>query len=492
MYVNQKFLNSLDWVLLEIKLPREIDKSPYATEVALAALLQSGGIGHKYAVHFEGKLPTYFSLEIASLEGVVHFYIRTQKKFRPLVESNFYAQYPGIEIVEADDYTKLIRYHHLSKDTSLWGMNYRLSKTWNPVDLTTGKPYPDKKDPKKKYSMKADFFPIKTYVDYGLDKDPKEEYKVDPLAQVIEMLGGMGKGQYMWYQILVQDESVYDKKFPKFYVNEHTHEHVNLSDMAEKYKKQLRTAEYIKHGDPIYDKAGNVEKKQVKTGKVDADGKPIYEEVDVTYNLIKDPAKDKVGELEVKSVPKKQMDLTDEEKAELEAINNKFAKPLALVSMRLVFVTKKENSNTAYIQSTLSMPKPFAGWNSFAPARIVDPYDYPWQKIGGKRPAWRGEELFEAYVERAGFFPHIKKREALDSWEDVFFWSSTMRARKTFRMFYEILLHPFEHPSAEDIVFTVNLEELATLWHLPGSTVATPTLPRIDSTKGVAPVNLPL
>ncbi len=29
---------------------------------------------------------------------------------------------------------------------------------------------------------KGDGYPIKTYVDYGLDKDPKEEYKVDPLG----------------------------------------------------------------------------------------------------------------------------------------------------------------------------------------------------------------------------------------------------------------------------------------------------------------------
>ena len=124
MYVNHKFLSGLSWVILEIKLPREINKSPLATEIALASLLQGGGISNKYSILFKGGLPAYSSLEIASIEGVIHFYIRIQTKFRPLVEANFYAQYPGIEIVEAEDYTKLIRYHHLTKETSAWGASY--------------------------------------------------------------------------------------------------------------------------------------------------------------------------------------------------------------------------------------------------------------------------------------------------------------------------------------------------------------------------------
>ena len=141
MYVNQKFLNNLKWVLLEIKLPREILKSPLATETALAVLLQNGGISSKYHMWYLGALPTYSSLEIASIEGVVHFYIRVQTKFRVLVESNFYAQYPGIELVEADDYTKKIRYHHLTKEVMMVGATFHPAKKWEPTDTGTGKPY---------------------------------------------------------------------------------------------------------------------------------------------------------------------------------------------------------------------------------------------------------------------------------------------------------------------------------------------------------------
>ena len=158
--------------------------------------------------------------------------------------------------------------------------------------------------------------------------------------------------------------------------------------------------------------------------------------------------------------------------------------------MRFLYVTKKENFNPAHIQNVLAMTKPFTGTNSFAPSP-TDPYNYPWENMKGRRTAWRTEEMFEEYVEREGFFPHIVPREGLDKWEDLFFWSSTMKQRKVFRMLFESIFYPFDHPQA-NAAFVLNLEELATLWHLPGANVATPTLPRIDSVKGVAPVNLPL
>jgi hypothetical protein len=480
MYVQQKALANIKWVMLEIKLPREINKSPLATEMAVASLLQGGGISNNYSKFFKGNLPAYASLEIASLEGVIHFYIRVQKKYQPLVESNFYAQYPGIEIVEADDYTQMLRYHHLTKETSVWGVEYRTSESWKPINLETGETY--KKDGKD-YSMKADFLPIKTYVDYGLDKDPKEEFKVDPIAPLLETMGSIGKGEYMWYQVLIHDESVYnDKKMPKFYVNEKSHKHLSLKDMADAFKKQTRTSGYIKHGDVVFDDYGYERKRDEQTG-VDGEGKPVIEKVDMTYVL-----KDKKS---VKTILKKEADLTFEEKEALEAVNKKFSKPLALCVMRLLYVTKQESFKADYIQNTLSFPKPFAGVNSLGTPGVTNPYDYPWQDLGKKHSSWRAEEMFEEYVEREGFFPHVQARKSLDDWEDLFFWSSTMKQRKLFRMIYEAIFHPFDHPHA-DKAFTLNLEEVATIWHLPGATVGTPTLPRIESNKGVAPVNLPL
>lgn len=497
MYIQQKHFSELSWIMLEIKLPREINKSPLATEMALASLLQGGGLGNQIALFFKGSLPAYSSLEIASIEGVVHFYIRIQKKFRPLVEANFYAQYPGIEIIEADDYTKQLRYHHLTKDVSMWGINFRTNSSWIPTDDEKGTPYKKKNDKgeDKDYTMKADFLPIKTYVDYGLDKDPKEEFKVDPLTPVLELMGGMGKGEHLWYQILVVDEDIFnDKKFPKFYVNEVSHKHLNLKDMIDLRKKQIRTASWnIKDIVPV-DEFG--QPKIIDAYRPIGDDGKAYEQlfdesVDKDGKTIKVPRKIQAKFLKTKAVAKKETELTPEEKDELEIINKKISKPLALCFMRVLYVTKRENFNPSHIQDVLSILKPFKGANSFAPMVTTDPYDFDWQNRGKKRSNWRAEEMFEEYVEREGFFPHIKPRPSLDSWEDFFFWSSTMKQRRLFRMMYEAIFYPFEHPHA-DMAFVLNLEELATMWHLPGATAGTPTLPRIDSVKGVAPSNLPI
>jgi hypothetical protein len=492
MYINQKYIDGFnrDCILLEIKLPREIFKSPLATEIALGSLLQSGGVNKWYARNFQGNLPQYSSLEIASLEGVIHFYIRAHKKFRNIIESNFYAQYPGIEIVEADDYTKKIRYHHLSKDVKTWSISFKLGKTWKPTNPVTGKKFSktgkdEPKDDKDEYDMPADFLPIKTYVDYELDKDPKEEFKIDPITPLLEFMGSIGKGEYFWYQVLVQDESVYDgaNKMPKFYLNKQTHDHLSLKEMADARKKQIRTSHYIKHGDIAYNDFGYAQTRMVPDG-LDENNKPKKKEIEITYDL-----RDKKDE--AKAVGKKEIDLIPEDKEELEIINKKISKPLALVVVRLVYVTKGQNFNGEQIQNILAFGKPYKGSNNFIFGRICEPYDFNWQKMGGKRVNWRSEEIFEEYVEREGFFPHIGPRPELDKMEDRLFYPYSMKTRKMFRMIYEAIFYPFEHPHP-DQVSIMNLEEVATLWHLPGQVAGTPTLPRIDSVKGNAPANLPM
>ena len=332
--------------------------------------------------------------------------------------------------------------------------------------------------------MKADFLPIKTYVDFGLDKDPKEEFKTDPLTQILEAMGSIGKGEHMWYQVLVQDESVYNgtTKMPKFYVNEKTHEHMSLIDMANARKKQIKNAGFVRTGDVVYDENGNVKKKKIEVGEGD---EKTTVEVDVTYGF-------KDEEKGIRAITKDEIKLSQSDKDELEIINTKIGKPLAVSLVRLLYVTKKENFNGGQTATTLSFSKLFNGWNKLIPGNLTDPYDYPWEKRGIKRVYWRAEECFEAFVEREGFYPHVKERKGLDEWEDIFFWSSSMKTRKLFRMVYEAIFYPFDHPNASDTAMTLNLEEIATLWHLPGAVAATPTLPRIDSTKGIAPVNLPL
>lgn len=485
MYVNQKHMNDVNskWKMLEILLPREITKSPQAFELIATNFLQTGGVSTWFHRKFKGNLPAFFSLEIASLEGVIHFYIRTHEKFANLITSNVYAQYPGVEVIEVEDYATKLRYEHNKKNSLFWGNSFILS---NKHTL-----YPEVKDEhgkvkEEKIDIPGDYLPIRTYIDMGLEKDPKEEFKNDPLVQVIESLASIGKGQYAAVQLLVQDEKssfnnsggVASKKFLATYVDKKTHKHLTLEDVAKLRIAQLRERN-IKKGTVVKDAYGYIEyEKPVQIGK-DAEGKPIFGEPKP-----KTHQEDKVEKV-------KEMEITAGDKAELEAIGNKLSKPLLRCVLRVVSVQKKE-AQGMFVQESLSMMKPFSysGFNSFSLKNVSDPYDYPWQDTLKRRKGWRAEEIFDAFVEREGFYPHIGSRTGLDKWEDIFFFPYKGYVRRIWRMIIEGIVYPYDHPAADE-VFVLNIEEVATLFHFPGLTAATPTLPRIDSKKGVAPVNLP-
>lgn len=492
MGVQQRFINKAnkDTIMLEIRLPRIIDKSPEAFEIASHAFRQTGGIGNTYSRVFKGAMPSQFSLEIASIEGEVKFYIRTHKKFKQLICNNLYSQYPTLEIVESEDYTKLIKmdHHTDTNKVNIWGITFRTGE-----ETLKFKELKDKKLVDKEVKIKSDYKLMKTYVDYKLDRDPKEEYKHDPLTPVLEWLGSLGKNEYGWYQINLIDESVFDnasgdivtprKKWPALYLDPETHEHYNFKALAKKRLDYIRKINFgpskIKglEGDVVYDEYGNA--KTIKVGDATEDLK-YKKDVIVDAESLND------GELRM------------EEKEEVERILRKVAKPLFAATMRVAYVNKNNTSNGmsnfgSNIQSTLSAvryftgPGPGAGYLSFIPG-TSDPYEYAWQDSFKKRKPWRREEFFESYVEREGFFPHTGEPTTRG---DVSFFSYSIGLRKIISMLWTGFSNPLFHPSADN-VFVINSEELATLYHFPGEVAATPGIPRIDSVKSDAPTNLPI
>lgn len=163
-------------MLLEIKLPKEITKSPLAMEIVLGAFHQTGGETTWVDRIWKGQTRSWFSLEIVSIGGNIKFFIWTKPKHRNVIESQIYSQYPGVEIHEAEDYAKPFYYD--PNKNNLWACEFALTK--------------------------ADPYPIKTYVDYGLDKDPKEEFRIDPMTAMIEFLGSITAGHNIWIQILIR------------------------------------------------------------------------------------------------------------------------------------------------------------------------------------------------------------------------------------------------------------------------------------------------
>ena len=176
-FVRKKFDASQGRVTLEIKLPQDFFKSPEAMELVLMQMYQSAAPDNHVQTYWDGKHPPRYGLELVSRGGDVRFYISTpKKKFKNIVETQLYAQHPGIEVHELDvDYTAEI--------------------PWDPSRFSY---FSVHFGPKK-----ADAYPIKTYVEYGLQNMPKEEEKIDPITSMLEALGSMGPGEYMWVQILI-------------------------------------------------------------------------------------------------------------------------------------------------------------------------------------------------------------------------------------------------------------------------------------------------
>jgi len=160
-------------VLLKIKIPKNQQASTKAMESTLAGLW--GAIGTVKTVfdqEIDGNFQDYFSLEIASQEGDVGFYIFTSEKMRPLAERAFYAHFPDIEIVEAEDYTKSVPETIPDKQWDMWAG--------------------------KLFLKKDQFRPIRTYPSF---EDTETGEIVDPLANFLEILGSLGPGEHGWVQI---------------------------------------------------------------------------------------------------------------------------------------------------------------------------------------------------------------------------------------------------------------------------------------------------
>ena len=167
-YKRREFIRAQGSVLLEIRLPKEIERSPAAMEMVLESMWEDVP-GSLTDVYMEGAVRNWFSLEIVSIGGEVKFFIWTWPKWRQVVETRIYSQYPGVEIVEAKDYALDLIFDPAK--TKVKGITTRL--------------------------VKEDALPIKTYIDFGLDKTDKEpEQIVDPIAPVLEYLGAsQGKWQ---------------------------------------------------------------------------------------------------------------------------------------------------------------------------------------------------------------------------------------------------------------------------------------------------------
>lgn len=330
--IRAEFIAAQPVVLLEIRPPRSIIKTPLAMETLLTSLHFIKGESNWYQMYIQGKTRPYWSLEIASLEGKIHLYIWTRAEFRRLVESAVYSQYPGAQVVEAPDYTRTIT--ATTDDYAIWGCDFRHTQ--------------------------PDPYPIKTYVDFGLDKIAKEPEQVDPFANLMEFLGSIGKGEYFWTQIVIRTAG--SEKY-RGQSNETTGKQWTWRDEAlrevEKIRKRAGTKS--KFFDPT-------------TGKfVETEGFP-------------NPTK---GQSEM-----------------IAAIERNVSKLAFDVGIRSIYLARPDKFNPIMITGMIAMWKPFSSesYNTLKATRWgIDFQDYPWEFNNEKKKDVFRRRIVEAYRRRQFF-----------------------------------------------------------------------------------------
>ena len=376
-YIRAKFFLSLKYTVLEIKLPKETHKSPLAMENFLQAIHNTAD-GSSYAQYWKGETRPWYSLELVSIEGRVKFFIWTEDRRKGGIISALYSQYPGIEIHENGDYAQSV--HFDPKTMKIHAMEFMFTK----------------EDP----------YPIKTYVDYGLDKDPKEEYKVDPLIPMLEFLGSVGPNQQVWIQYIIRAHK----------------------------KEQRKPGHWFKKTDLWKDQAQEL----------------------VNKILIRDPKSKVAGEINPDTGFAKLPTISKGEQEIVAAIERSITKLPFDVGIRTLYIGQKDVFNTIF-------------------------------GIGGRIGTFKNfnTEHLNGFKQNSDAW-HMKISEPWTDYKDI---RRNRYSREALGLYKR---RSFFYAPYEGKAIVLNTEELATVYHFPGSVAATPTLERLPSKKAEAPANLPV
>lgn len=179
IYIRTRFINDIEWIMLEVKIPKEVFKTPKAMETFFSEMAAIYSFGIKPVdTYLKGRVESWISFEMVGYAGGVHFYIYVPSKYRNLVESAIYAQYSEAEINLSEDYTELLGSVLPNKIYDVWGTGLVLAK--------------------------ENFYPIKTYQYF---EEMQEEKRLDPISAISEVMSGLKEGEMIWLQILISPTS---------------------------------------------------------------------------------------------------------------------------------------------------------------------------------------------------------------------------------------------------------------------------------------------
>lgn len=215
-YKTERFFKKVPWVMLEVLLPQEVEKTPKAMEGVLNGFHSLHDPPTWKDFWFEGRTVLWsMSLEIVSIGGVIHFYIYVPRPFRNVVESSIYSEYSQAEISEVEDYTKTLPKDVPNKTWDLWGTDLVLANNYT--------------------------LPLRSYEYF---ESITEEQRLDPMAELLEFMSSLKEGEQLWFQILLRPVMGTEEKIfnvPKWQ-EEIRHEADKMMGKEEKKGEKKKTA----------------------------------------------------------------------------------------------------------------------------------------------------------------------------------------------------------------------------------------------------------
>lgn len=222
-------VHSWKWVLLAIDIPPMNVQTPKAVEQMfnqLSGAFNNPDLEERFIQGFKQR---WFSFEIISIEGYIQFLVRTEERFRDLVEAAVYAQYSDAEITEVEDYVNYVPSRYPNEEYDVWGADFGLSEHFGR--------------------------PIRSYTEFE-HKISKDTVLKDPMGTFLESFSRIGPGEQMWFQILVEPissswkEEVI-KKMTEIAGGAHAHGHGGFSDVLDNFPTYAnRTLEFV--GDQVF------------------------------------------------------------------------------------------------------------------------------------------------------------------------------------------------------------------------------------------------
>jgi hypothetical protein len=382
-YAIGQYLSSLEYVLLEIKPSRELEKSPRVMEQIFAALHGSYSTPSLVDSHIKGRwgIQPFFSFEIHGANGEMHLCIRCEKKYRNFVESLIYAQYPEAEIEEIEDYVDKVPKNLPNSEWDLWGTDMRL--------------------------VKDDGYPIRTYKYF---QEEVTKGMIDPLASLADVISSLPPGQEIWIQIVVMP----------------------IDDRV-----------WIKDTQKIIDKLA---KREVKADPwlIIKFFKEVIDIFSYAIQYIFNPIE---TTLEMKKEERPLLwALTPLESETLKAVEESLSKRAFETKIRFLYIGKRDGFDRSFISGVMGSFSQFndPNLNSLAPENSTKTYANYFYKA--PRLLWSQRKIFARYLDR----------------------------------------------DTDGPIFVLNSEELATIFHMPDMSAASPAISRVAAKKAGPPINLPI